>query len=137
MWRLPLAHLWSLNHGMPGSLLFVIHFVVDTMYNLNYIMRHFIILAYSVGQMTPILLVFVNFHLKYYVHERMIRYSIRKNVSVEENVKNILIWLFLMLNTPLIQMILNCQITLWNGRDMNMLIILMLHIQRQHQERLS
>ena len=67
-----------------------------------------------------------NLYLKYYVHERMIKYSIRNNASVEENVKNVLIWLFLMLNTPLIQMILNFEIALWNGSNMNMLIILML-----------
>ena len=64
------------------------------------------------GQITPLLRVFVNLYLKYYVHERMIKYSIRNNVSGVKNVRNVLIWPFLKLTTTLMQTILKYQIAL-------------------------
>ena len=63
------------------------------------------------GQITPLLRVFMNLYLKYYVRERMIKYFIRNNASGVKNVRNVLIWPFLMLTTPFMQTILNCQIT--------------------------
>ena len=38
-------------------------------------------MACSVGQITPLMRVFMILYLKYYVHERMIKYSIRNNAS--------------------------------------------------------
>ena len=63
-------------------------------------------------QITPLLQVFMNLYLKYYMHERMIKYSIRNNASGVKNVRNVLIWPFLMLMTTLMQTILKYQIAL-------------------------
>ena len=112
----PLKQIFNINLGIgiiqKLLFLFVTHVVVDTMQNSNCIMRHFHIVACSVGQITPLLQVFMNLYLKYYVHERMIKYSIRNNASGVKNVRNVLIWPFLMLTTTLMQTILKYQITL-------------------------